>query len=51
MAPEFHFMRKGIFGDWMNYFDDQTNKEYDQWIMDKIGGSGLEDLDVLKQID
>ena len=49
-APEFHFMRKGIVGDWMNYFDDQTNKEYDQWIMDKIRGSGLEDLDVFKQI-
>ena len=23
-----NFMRKGIVGDWANYFDDQTNKEF-----------------------
>ena len=45
-----NFMRKGIVGDWANYFDEKTNKEYDQWIMDKIRGSGMEDLEVFKQI-
>ena len=49
-AAEFHFMRKGVVGDWENYFDEKTNKEYDQWIMDKIRGSGMEKLEVLKQI-
>ena len=34
----------------MNYFDDQTNKEYDQWIMDKIRGTGMEELEIFKQI-
>ena len=28
--PEFHFMRKGIVDDWANYFDEQTNKEYNE---------------------
>ena len=48
--PELHFMRKGIVGDWANYFDEQTNKEYNEWILEKIKGSGLENLDIFKQI-
>ena len=43
-------MRKGIVGDWANYFDEQTNKEYNEWILEKIKGSGLENLDIFKQI-
>ena len=49
-APGFHFMRKGIVGDWINYFDDQTNKDYNEWILEKIRGSGIEELNIFKQI-
>ena len=42
-------MRKGIVGDWANYFDEQTNKEYNEWITGKIKGTGMEDLDIFKQ--
>ena len=48
-VPELHFMRKGIVGDWANYFDEQTNKEYNEWITGKIKGTGMEDLDIFKQ--
>ena len=26
------FIRKGIIGDWKNYFDDEMNNKWDPWI-------------------
>ena len=47
---ENHFMRKGIVGDWKNHFDAATNREYNKWILDKISSSGMDELDIFKQI-
>ena len=45
-----HFMRKGIVGDWKNHFDATTNQEYNQWILEKINSSGMDELKIFKQI-
>ncbi len=33
------FMRKGIVGDWKNYFDDKTSAEWDEWIKNELEGT------------
>ena len=33
------FIRKGIVGDWKNYFDDEMNREWDPWIEKQLSGS------------
>ena len=33
------FIRKGVTGDWKNYFDDQMNQEWDTWIEKQLAGS------------
>ena len=35
------FIRKGIIGDWKNYFDDNMNEEWDPWIENQLAGSGF----------
>ena len=47
-TKENHFMRKGIVGDWKNHFDAKTNREFNDWISCKIDGSGMDDLEVIK---
>ncbi len=31
----------GIIGDWKNYFDDETSKEWDHWIESRLAGTGM----------
>ena len=36
------FIRKGIIGDWKNYFDDEMNRDWDPWIEKQLTGSGFQ---------
>ena len=36
-----HF-RKGIVGDWKNYFDDENNAIWDKWIEKNLKGTDIE---------
>ena len=36
------FIRKGIIGDWKNYFDEEMNKEWDPYIHKQLSGSNYE---------
>ena len=36
------FIRKGIVGDWKNYFDDKMNAEWDPWIEKQLAGTGFQ---------
>lgn len=38
---EGNFMRKGIVGDWKNYFTPEMNATMDAWIKEKFGGTGM----------
>ena len=35
------FIRKGIIGDWKNYFDEEMNKEWDPWIEKQLKGTNF----------
>lgn len=35
------FIRKGMVGDWKNYFDDEMNNEWDPWIEKQLSGTGF----------
>ena len=35
------FIRKGIVGDWKNYFDDEMNAKWDPWIEIQLAGSSF----------
>ena len=36
------FMRKGEVGDWRNYFSEEMEKKWNDWIEENVHGSGLE---------
>ena len=44
------FIRKGKVGDWKNFFGEEENALWDDWIRDNIAGTGLEELDVFKTL-
>ena len=35
------FMRKGKVGDWINYFDNEANQFFDQWIAENLSGTDI----------
>ena len=35
------FMRKGKVGDWKNYFDNEANQSFDQWISENLSGTDI----------
>ena len=35
------FVRKGIVGDWKNYFNEENSKIWDKWIYDNLLGTGI----------
>jgi len=35
-------LRKGEVGDWKNYFTPELNKRFDEEVMDKLSGTGIE---------
>ena len=41
------FIRKGIVGDWVNYFTDELTMEYDKWIVEQYNKIGIDDKVVL----
>merc|ERR1712002_933112 len=42
--------RKGIVGDWKNHFTDEDNIKWETWIKENIKGTGLEDVDHIKNV-
>ena len=34
-------MRKGKVGDWKNYFDNEANQFFDQWIAENLSGTDI----------
>ena len=36
-----NFIRKGQVGDWMNYFNEESNKVWDKWISENLTGSDI----------
>ncbi|KAJ7351137.1 hypothetical protein OS493_036339 [Desmophyllum pertusum] len=39
---EASFLRKGVVGDWKNYFTPELNERFDKEVLAKLKGSGLE---------
>ena len=37
----FKFMRKGVIGDWRNYFTDELSARMDTLIAEKVGSTGI----------
>ena len=37
-----NFLRKGMVGDWKNYFTPEQNEAFEKQVLAKIEGSGLE---------
>ena len=35
-------LRKGVVGDWKNYFTPELNEKFEKEVLDKLKGSGLE---------
>jgi len=35
------FIRKGVVGDWKNYFDQETNRDWDCWIKETLKDTGM----------
>ena len=44
------FIRKGQVGDWKNHFDAKGNQEFENWILENIGGTDLENIPHIKNI-
>jgi len=44
------YFRKGKVGDWKNHFDEEKNKYWKVWIMENVKGTGLEEVDHIKNL-
>ena len=45
---EGHFVRKGVVGDSLNYFDQQQRKDWDGWAAENLAKLGIREERVLK---
>ena len=45
---EGHFVRKGVVGDSVSYFDDQEREDWDEWAADNLARLGIKEERVLK---
>ena len=36
-----NFIRKGMVGDWKNYFNEENNKVWDKWIAENLEGTDI----------
>jgi len=36
------FLRKGVVGDWKNFFTQEQNEKFEKEVLEKLKGSGLE---------
>ena len=44
------FTRKGVVGDWVNYFEEERNNKWNDWIRSNLDRIGIHDQNIRKKI-